>query len=1015
MNHHLRRLSVVTATLLISLSCPLPMVGNSWGSDAVLAQVQTREQRRDEAFRLYKVGVQQDQQGQFREALETFQSVLVIVREIGERQREGATLNYLGGAYSNLGQYPKALEYFQQALAIYEEIGNKAGEGTTLNNLGGVYIYLGQYPKALEYFQQALAIYKEIGNKAGEGTMLNNLGLVYIYLGQYPKALEYFQQALAIYKEIGNKAEKGTTLNNLGGVYANLGQYPKALEYYQQALAITQELGGKVMEGKTLTNIGEVYRNLGQYPQALDYHQQALAITQEISDRATEGISLGNIGLVYTYLGQYPKALEYSQQALAIAQEISDRATEGRALINMGEVYRHLGQYPQALESYQQALAIAQEIGGRAAEGTTLNNIGTVYRHLGQYPQALEYFQQALAITQEIGDRAGEGMALGNVGGVYDNLGQYPQALQYYQQALAITQEIGNKAGEGATLNNIGTVYGNLGQPPQALESYQQALDIAQEIGGREVEGTTLNNIGIVYDKLGQYPQALESYQQALGIHKEIGNKAMEGTILSNVGSAYNTQGKYFQAETTLFAAIEALESLRSRELKDDQRISIFEQQAGSYRVLQQALVAQNKFDQALLIAERSRGRALVALLDSKLSENLSNLPDIKPPLLQEVKQVASEQNATVVQYSIIYEPFKIKGKEEWQQKLYIWVIKPTGEIGFKQVDLEKSLNKSLQDLVINSRDSIGVRSRSIFEVTPTNPQPQNPTEKLQQLHKILIAPIADLLPKDPNERVIFIPQESLFVVPFPALQDEQGKYLIEKHTILTAPAIQVLDLTRKQKHNGQRSVKDVLVVGNPTMPKIQIGELVAKLDPLPGAEKEAIQIAKFFNTEALTGSKATKATVMQLMQKSRIIHLATHGLLHDFKGFGVPGAIALAPSGKANDGIDGLLTAGEIFDMKLQADLVVLSACDTGGGNITGDGVVGLSRSLISAGVPSVLVSLWAVNDNSTAFLMTEFYRNLQQNPDKAVALRQAMLTAMKQYPNPKQWAAFTLIGEAE
>lgn len=153
----------------------------------------------------------------------------------------------------------------------------------------------------------------------------------------------------------------------------------------------------------------------------------------------------------------------------------------------------------------------------------------------------------------------------------------------------------------------------------------------------------------------------------------------------------------------------------------------------------------------------------------------------------------------------------------------------------------------------------------------------------------------------------------------------------------------------------------------------------------------------------------------MERMQRSRIIHLATHGLLHDFKGFGVPGAIALAPSGNPNDGIDGLLTAGEIFNMKLSADLVVLSACDTGRGNITGDGVIGLSRSLISAGVPSVLVSLWAVNDDSTAFLMNEFYRNLQQNPDKAAALRQAMLTTLKQYPNPKQWAAFTLIGEAQ
>jgi CHAT domain-containing protein/Tfp pilus assembly protein PilF len=891
---YLRRLSVFTATLLIGLSCPLQVVGNTWGSSAVLAQTQTRQQQNAEVVRLNKLGLQQLNQGQFREALATFEQALAICREIGNRQGEGATLSNIGAVYSNVGQYPQALKNYQQALAIHQEIGDKAGEGTTLSNIGVVYRSLGQYPQALENYQQALAIHQKIGNKAMEGTTLNNIGLVYNNLGQYPQALENYQQALAIHQKIGNKAMEGTTLNNIGLVYNNQGQYPQALENSQQALAIHQKIGDKVGEARTLHNIAGVYRNLGQYPQALDNYQQALAIRKEIGDKAGVGFTLNSIGLVYSYQGQYP----------------------------------------QALENYQQALAIRKEIGDKAGEGTTLNNIG----------------------------------------GVYAGLGQYPKALENYQQALAITKAIGDKAGEGTMLNNIGSVNGSL----------------------------------------GQYPQALENYQQALAIRKEIGDKAGEGTTLNNIGFVYNTQGKYSQAETTLFAAIEVRESLRARELKDDQKISIFELQAGSYRSLQQALVAQNKFDKALLIAERSRGRALVELLDSKLSQKTSNQPNIEPPTLQKIKQIASQQNATLVQYSIIAEPYQVQGKQEWQQKLYIWVIKPTGELAFKQVDLKKSLNTSLQDLVTTSRNDIGVRSRSIFEVTPTNPQPQNPTEKLQQLHKLLIAPIADLLPKDPNERVIFIPQESLFLVPFSALLDEQGKYLIEKHTILTAPAIQVLDLTRKQKHNGQRSAKDVLVVGNPTMPKIKFGELVANLEPLPGAEREANQIAKFFHTEALTGSQATKATVMQKMQQARIIHLATHGLLQDFKGFGVPGAIALAPSGKPDDAIDGLLTAGEIFDMKLQADLVVLSACNTGGGTITGDGVVGLSRSLISAGVPSVLVSLWAVNDNSTAFLMTEFYRNLQQDPDKAVALRQAMLTTMKQYPHPKQWAAFTLIGEA-
>jgi CHAT domain-containing protein len=269
---------------------------------------------------------------------------------------------------------------------------------------------------------------------------------------------------------------------------------------------------------------------------------------------------------------------------------------------------------------------------------------------------------------------------------------------------------------------------------------------------------------------------------------------------------------------------------------------------------------------------------------------------------------------------------------------------------------------------------------------------------------------------------------------------------LIEKHTILTAPSIQVLQLTRQQwerlKEQGLSPLqgKNAVIVGNPTMPTMSLipGEPPQQLSPLPNSEKEAVAIANLLNTQALIGDQATKTAIMPQLPNARLIHLATHGLLDDIRGLG--SAIALAPDpteprpvtlasvpgqGEATrrfapgagelGTINGLLTAEEILDLKLNAELVVLSACDTGRGRITGDGVIGLSRALISAGVPSVIVSLWAVGDAPTADLMTAFYQYLQQNPDKAQALRQAMLTTMKDHPNPVDWAAFTLIGEAE
>jgi tetratricopeptide (TPR) repeat protein len=970
----------------------------SWG-DASPVDVQ-----KVEAEGLLQNGVQQLNQGQFPEALATFQQALTRFREIGDRSGEGKTLNNLGSVYDNLGQYPKAIEFYQQALAIIREVRNHAVEGTILSNLGSVYDNLGQYPKAIEFYQQALAMIQEVGDKSGEGTILNNLGLVYDNLGQYPKAIEFYQQALFIHRELGSRAEEGTTLGNLGGVYDILGQYPQAIEFYQQALAIAQEVGNKSGEGTTLNNLGLVYNHLGQYPQAIEFYQQALFIIREVGTRAEEGTTLNNLGLVYDNLGQYPQAIEFYQQALSIRREVGDRVGEGITLNNLGLAYDNLGQYPKAIEFYQQALFIRREVGDRSGEGKTLNNLGAVYLNLGQYPQATEFFQPALEIARELGTSAEQGTALNNLGLVYNNLEQYTEAIEFYQQALFILREVGNRAEEGTTLSNLGLVYNNLGQYPQATEFFQQALFIHQEVGNRPMEGTTLNNLGLAYNNLGQYPKAIEFYQQALFIHREVGDRSGEGITLSNLGALYNNLEQYPKAERNLFDAIIVWESLRPSELDDKDKISLFDTQAHTYRLLQEVLIAQNQTETALEIAERGRARAFVDLLWQRLSNETQ--PTLPSPTLVDIQQVARDQNAILVEYSIT------------QEDLYIWVISPTGNITFRSVKIaEKTGGLSLQELVNTSRFAMGVRSRSLVVVpreTDTGDATTTQT-RLKQLHQLLIEPISDLLPQTPEERVIFIPHGELFLVPFPALQDANGTDLIETHTILTAPAIQVLQLTGRQGDRETGNWGDDLVVGNPVMPSIVLnpGDPPVSLRPLPGAEIEAKAIADILKTQPLLGSAATEPAVVERMQTARIVHLATHGILDDVGG--MSSSIALTPAGERGDGGNGFLTAEEILKLNLNADLVVLSACDTGRGKITGDGVVGLSRSLVTAGVSSLVVSLWQVPDGPTAELMTQFYENLQQGLDKATALRKAMLETRETYADPVNWAAFTLIGEVE
>ncbi|ALB41802.1 MULTISPECIES: tetratricopeptide repeat protein [unclassified Anabaena] len=975
MSHRQIRL-IAFITFILTVLQPVVNLPMLFQVSQVLAQ--TPATRKAEAERLFQQGIKQFQTSQFTAALQSWQQALIIYREIKDRQGEGQSLGNLGIAYNALGDYTKAIEYQSSRLAIAREIKDRLGEGNALGNLGNAYFLLGDYTKAIEYHTSHLAIAREIKDRLGEGNALGNLGLAYSSLGDYTKAIEYHTSSLAIAREIKDRLGEGQSLGNLGNAYSSLGDYTKAIEYHTSRLAIAREIKDRLGEGNALGNLGNAYFLLGDYTKAIEYHTSRLAIAREIKDRRGEGAALNNLGGAYDALGEYTKAIEYYTFSLVIAREIKDRRGEGQSLGNLGNAYFSLGDYTKAIEYHTSRLAIAREIKDRRGEGNALNNLGNAYYALGDYTKAIEYYSSSLAIAREIKDRKGEGNALGNLGSAYDALGDYTKAIEYYSSSLAILREIKDRRGESQSLNNLGNAYDALGDYTKAIEYHTSSLAIAREIKDIQGEGASLNNLGATFYKSGNLPQA----------------------------------------ETTLFTGIEVWESIRGKLGNNDSyKVSIFEEQARTYRILQKVLIAQNKTNAALEISERGRARAFVELLSSRLSNtntSQTSQPAVDKPTISLLQKIAKQQNATLVQYSIITDDLKIDGKQQTKEsELYIWVIKPTGEIAFRKSDLKplwQKENTTLRELVDDSRESIGVKRRGGI-VASLDPNAAPVKGRFQRLHELLITPIADLLPKKETERVVFIPQNELFLVPFPALQDEKGKYLIEKHTILTAPSIQILDLTHKQKLRQTTKSQPSLIVGNPTMPKVILepGQPAQQLKALIWAEKEAKDIASLMNISALTGNKATKTAILEKMSQAGIIHFATHGLLDEYRGIG--SAIALAPSGKD----DGLLTADEILNLKLNADLVVLSACDTGRGRITGDGVVGLSRSLISAGTASIIVSLWAVDDDSTSFLMTEFYKNREQKLDKATALRKAMLTTKAKYSSPLNWAAFTLIGESE
>ncbi len=602
------------------------------------------------------------------------------------------------------------------------------------------------------------------------------------------------------------------------------------------------------------------------------------------------------------------------------------------------------------------------------------------------------------------------------------------------------------------------------GQFEAALKTYTQLLTAAQASGDQNV--MTQARLGQAKATLlaQRYPEAIAQWEPIVAQERDNPGQSGLALALTNLALAQFGTGDYRAAETALREAVAAWDQLRAN-LADLDQVTLFEQQAHTYRLLQKTLVAQGKTDAALVVAEASRAQSLVEQLIQK------HRPTATPPLdLEAIRRVARAQQTTLVIYALVGDEVRVLGTEANEPTtLYSWVVSPQGAIAFHALDLQAAGIESLRTFVRQTRTQLLDRFGR-GRITTTLPG-DGATDYLYQL---LIAPIADDLPRDPAASVTILPQDALFLVPFATLRNPAGTYLIESHTLQVAPNVQTLAIAANAPTRSTPGT--AVIIGNPTMPTLPQQE--RPLNALPGAEQEAIAVAKLLNATPFLGSQASLAQIKPHLATASVLHFATHGLLScvdtqvnpnealryelrcpdtqvDIYGNAIapppstardnnvfvnpgavivggnvfvggvaaetalarekvvrvdlPGALALAASGAD----DGFFTSREIVELDLTADLVVLSACDTGQGRITGDGVVGLSRSFLAAGAESVVVSLWAIPDIPTAILMTEFYRNLRSTPDKAAALRQAMLTTMEQYPDPVNWGAFVFMGD--
>ncbi len=726
------------------------------------------------------------------------------------------------------------------------------------------------------------------------------------------------------------------------------------------------------------------------------------------------------------------------EEALKLWQQVGDQPQQALLFLAIGRVYDDLGEQQQALGYFNQALPLYRAVGNRGREANTLNNLGAIYDDLEEKEEALNYYNQALPLFRAVGDRRGEANTLNNIGFVYSSLGEKQEALNYYNQALPLRRAVDDRGGEATTLNNIGAVYDDLGEKEKALDYYDQALPLYRAVGDRRGEATILNNIALLQYKQGNLIAASETMQQAIEKIEFLRNQILNPQLQT---SFYETVEKYYDFHINLLMelhqqnpaqqynaqALHYSERVRARQLLTELQEASVDIKEG---VDAELLAEEKQLNQQLTAALQNQGQLLRGSYSNKDAENLNNQIN---NLLTKLDQVEASIRLQSPAYAAINQPTKFTlQSQEIQQLLdddtllleyylsekrsYLWVISKDQVSSYElppQAEIEQLAQQFRNDIASET---------------------ENKPELGQQLSKILLAPAAQELG---NKRLLIVGDGTLQSIPFAALplpNSPTQKPLIVNHELITLPSASSLEALRQQVKGRPLAPQKLAVLADPVYERegLQTGQI--NQDDLSRAAQEAcisLPNLQYTRTEAenilalvpenesfaALGYDASLATALNpQLSQYQTVHFSTHGCLNSDKPqFSGLAMSAYNSQGKAQDNI---LRLNNIYNLVLPAELVVLSACETGlGKELAGEGLVSLTRGFMYAGAKRVVVSFWAVNDRSTSELMSKFYEKMYQGQLKpAAALREAQLEMWQsegEWQDPYHWAAFTVQGE--
>lgn len=814
-----------------------------------------------------------------------------------------------------------------------------------------------------------------------------------------------------------------------------------------------------------------------QFDEAYRKARQARLLSQRRGAKGREAHAVNMMALAAMSLGRVAEAIPLFKEAAALSSEVNSEEINRMqitALDRAGRLSRIVGRYEDALWCFNQALQLCRKRKERAGELSMLSNLSAVYSDTGDFTKAEQTLQEALPLSRTLSNRQLEKSLLTKFLILEKGRGNLAMALQYGEQAFAIEPRRGVDPNSKPILQitmelqyQLGMVYAEIGQHAKAVALYEPALQQAREFRVPQVQAFALGEMAWSQFKLGDAKTAEATAAQSLTtLRQGGGNKHFESRVLFIRAEAQRALGRNTEALVSYRLAIAALEQARLLSIPTEiSRAGIVASRHNVFAGAIDFLLSQNLATEALEVAEAYHARAFLDVLagagiesaqeltaeqreaEDKLFAQIANVQkelwkaDLKPEEETQLNRKLEEAEAALdafhlrlhhanPRYTRVSSPTLVKAERiakdlvpadtaliEFvlsEQKSFAWVIQQD-----KLTAVTLPPRKEIETLVQQYREVF------VGKINSSNAFQEIAKQKAQgqQLYKKLLQPLAAHLTT--ARKLVIVPDGALAYLPFETLVSERkgiATYLLERFAISYAPSASALAALTAHRSTGE--AKGIIAFGDPQYAKTATGEAQSvrgnELRQLPYTRMEVNEIAALFpaaERRVFLGAEAQEQNVKTApLAQYRYVHFAAHGIIDEDH----PARSGLMLSAGTDSSEDGMLQMSEVMRLKLNANLVTLSACRTGLGKLlNGEGMIGLTRSFLYAGAESVAVSLWSVNDIATASLMKSFYQNLQQGKAKDEALREAKLTLLKgqqrAWRHPYYWAAFVLMGEPQ